>query len=180
MKEPIRRRTFGQVLATAAGAMGLSGDDEQGRAVGQEGVEPQEAISVGSIEEAVNVADVRQLARKKLPKATFEYIDTGSADQYTLRDNLASLQRIKVLPPLLTGVRKADLSVSVLGQKIALPIMLAPVAAQRMYHPDGGLAAARAAATMGTVYAMSGSVGNSVEEIAQASKGPKWFQLYVP
>ena len=77
-------------------------------------------------------------------------------------------------------MRKADLSVSVLGQKIALPIMLAPVAAQRMYHPDGGLAAARAAATMGTVYAMSGSVGNSVEEIAQASKGPKWFQLYVP
>ena len=76
MKEPIRRRTFGQVLATAAGAMGLSGDDEQGRAVGQEGVEPQEAISVGSSEEAVNVADVRQLARKKLPKATFEYIDT--------------------------------------------------------------------------------------------------------
>jgi len=180
MKEPIRRRTFGQVLATAAGAMGLNGDDEQGRAVGQEGSEPPEAISVGSIEEAVNVADVRQLARKKLPKATFDYIDTGSADQYTLRDNLASLQRIKVLPPLLTGVRKADLSVSVLGQKIALPIMLAPVAVQRMYHPDGGLAAARAAATMGTVYAMSGSVGNSVEEIAQASKGPKWFQLYVP
>jgi len=180
MKEPIRRRTFGQVLATAAGAIGLSGDDEQAVAAGQAGAGPPEAVSVGSIEQAVNVADVRQLAREKLPQATFDYIDTGSADQYTLRDNLAALQKIKVLPPLLKGVRKADLSVSVLGKKIAMPIMLAPVAAQRMYHPDGGLAATRAATAMGTVYAMSGSVGNSVEEIAQASKGPKWFQLYVP
>ncbi|MFP6576188.1 MAG: alpha-hydroxy acid oxidase [Pirellulaceae bacterium] len=180
MKQPIRRRTFGQVLASAAGAISLSGDDDQAVAAGQEGAGPQDTIPVGGIENAVNVADVRRLAREKLPKATFDYIDTGSADQYTLRDNLAALQRIKVFPPLLRGVRKVDLSVSVLGKRIAMPIMLAPVAAQRMYHPDGGLAATRAAATMGTVYAMSGSVGNSVEEIAQASKGPKWFQLYVP
>ena len=97
MKEPIRRRTFGQVLATAAGAMGLSADDDQAVAAGQEGAAPPEVISVGSIEQAVNVADVRQLAREKLPKATFDYIDTGSADQYTLRDNLAALQKINSL-----------------------------------------------------------------------------------
>lgn len=178
MKQPIRRRTFGQVLATAAGAISLSGDDDQ--VAGQEGVDAEEPTPVEAIEDAANVADVRQLAKANLPKATFDYIDTGSGDQYTLRDNLAALQRIKVLPPLLKGVRKADLSVTVLGTKIAMPIMLAPVAAQRMYHADGGLAATRAAAAMGTVYGMSSSVGNSVEEIAQSSKGPKWFQLYVP
>ena len=178
MKEPIRRRTFGQVLATAAGAMSVSGEEDQ--VAGQEGTGRQESAPIDTLEDVANVADVRQLAKANLPKATFEYIDTGSADQYTLRDNLAALQRIKVLPPLLKGVRKADLSVTVQGKKIALPIMLAPVAAQRMYHVDGGRAAARAAAAMGTVYGMSGSVGNSVEEIAQASQGPKWFQLYVP
>ncbi|MFP6618441.1 MAG: alpha-hydroxy acid oxidase [Pirellulaceae bacterium] len=177
MKQPIQRRAFGQVLATAAGAMGVSGADEP--LAGQEEQDMQQP-ALKSVDEAVNVADLRRLARVNLPGPTFDYIDTGSGDQYTLRDNLAALQEIKVLPPLLKGVRKTDLSVTVLGRKISMPIMLAPVAAQRMYHPEGGRAAARAAAAMGTLYGMSGSVGNSVEEIAQSGKGPKWFQLYVP
>ena len=177
MTPPIQRRTFGQVLATAAGTMGVAGVD--GPVEGEEGQPMPEPI-VKSIDEAVNVSDLRELARAHLPGPTFDYIDTGSGDQYALRENVAALQAIKVLPPLLKGVRKTDLSVTVLGRKISLPIMLAPVAAQRMYHPEGGRAAARAAEAMGTIYAMSGSVGNSVEEIAQSSKGPKWFQLYVP
>jgi (S)-2-hydroxy-acid oxidase len=177
MKEPIQRRTFGQVLATAAGTMGVAGVDDP--VEGQEGKDVQQSV-VKSVDEAVTVSDLRELARGKLPGPTLDYIDTGSGDQYTLRDNLAALQRIKVMPPLLKGVRKTDLSVTVLGKKLSMPIMLAPVAAQRMYHPEGGRAAARAAAAMGTLYGMSGSVGNSVEEIAQSGKGPKWFQLYVP
>ncbi len=177
MTPPIQRRTFGQVLATAAGTMGVAGVDDP--VEGQEGKDVQQPV-VNSVDEAVTVSDLRELARGKLPGPTFDYIDTGSGDQYTLRDNLAALQRIKVMPPLLKGVRKTDLSVTVLGKKLSMPIMLAPVAAQRMYHPEGGRAAARAAAAMGTLYGMSGSVGNSVEEIAQSGKGPKWFQLYVP
>ncbi len=177
MKQPIQRRAFGQVLATAAGTMGVAGADDS--IEGQEGKHVQQPV-VKSVDEAVTVSDLRELARGKLPGPTFDYIDTGSGDQYTLRDNLAALQRIKVMPPLLKGVRKTDLSVTVLGRKLSMPIMLAPVAAQRMYHREGGRAAARAAAAMGTLYGMSGSVGNSVEEIAQSGKGPKWFQLYVP
>lgn len=130
--------------------------------------------------EPVNVADIRALAEAKLPKATFDYISTGSADGITLRENVAAFRRIKVLPPLLKGVSQPDISTTVLKQKISLPIMLAPVAAQSMYHPQGVLAAARAAASAGTVMGVSSSAGNSVEEIAAASKGPKWFQLYVP
>ena len=72
------------------------------------------------------------------------------------------------------------MATTALGEKIALPIMLAPVAGQQLFHPNGGQAAARAAAGAGTIYCMSSSVGNSVEEIASASRGPKWFQLYMP
>ncbi|MTV81017.1 alpha-hydroxy-acid oxidizing protein, partial [Streptococcus pneumoniae] len=77
------------------------------------------------------------MAASKLPKATFEYISTGSADEVTLRENVAAFQRIRILPPLLTGVAKADKSVVVLKQPIQLPIMLAPVAGQQLYHPHG-------------------------------------------
>lgn len=130
--------------------------------------------------EPVRVADFQALASARLPKATYEYITGGSADEITLRENVAAFQRIRILPPLLTGVATADLSTTVLKQPVKLPILLAPVAGQQMYHPQGGLAAARAAAAAGTVYGVSSSVGHSVEEIAAASKGPKWFQLYVP
>lgn len=128
----------------------------------------------------VTIADYRELARARLPKATFDYIDAGSADEVTLRDNLAAFQRLKLLPPLLTGVAAADLSTTALGCEIKLPIMLAPVAAQRLYHPEGVKASARAAAAMGTICGVSTSATNSVEEVAAAADGPKWFQLYPP
>lgn len=130
--------------------------------------------------EPVNVADFQELARAALPPATYEYITTGSTDEITLRENVAAFQRLRLLPPLLTGVERADTSTIVLKQPIALPILLAPVAGQRLYHADGVLAAARAAAAAKTIMGVSSSAGNSVEEIAAASQGPKWFQLYVP
>ena len=81
MKQPIRRRTFGQVLATAAGAISLSGDDDE---VAAQEVTGQDALPlIDRIEDVANVADVRQLAKEKLPKATFDYIDTGSMPQLT-------------------------------------------------------------------------------------------------
>lgn len=128
----------------------------------------------------VSTAEYERLAHDALPRATYEYISTGSADEFTLRENTAAFQRIKLLPPLLRGVSVPDTSTTVLSQKISFPVLLAPVAGQRLYHPDGGLAAARAAALAGTIYGMSSSVGHSVEEIGAAGSGPKWFQLYVP
>ena len=184
----MNRRLFTQLMALVAGTTGLLQ------------AEAQEAASDGATDgdtpdgagdrapqgakrparQPVNVTDYEALAKAKLPPSTFDYIATGSGDEVTLRENVAAFQRIKVLPPLLAGVAQADLSTTVLKQKIALPIMLAPVAAQRMYHPQGALAAARAAAAAGTIYGVSSSVGHSIEEVAQASDGPKWFQLYVP
>jgi len=180
------RRIFAQTLALNVGALGMIPFS----AVEQCGASDVVPVPSGSKEvavgggsdsfEPVKVVDFQALAAAKLPKATFEYINTGSADEITLRENVAAFQRIQILPPLLTGVAQADPATTVLKQAIQLPIMLAPVAGQQMYHPQGALAAARAAAAAGTVYGVSSSVGHSVEEVAAASEGLKWFQLYVP
>lgn len=175
----MNRRTFAQRLALAAGPIGLLqvSTSRPGRAAEDL---PQPGLPGSRPDEPVKVTDFQTLAAAKLPKATYDYIATGSADEVTLRENVAAFQRIKILPPLLTGVASADPATTVLKQPVRLPILLAPVAGQQMYHPQGALAAARAAAAAGTVYGVSSSVGHSVEEVAAASKGPKWFQLYVP
>jgi len=142
------------------------------------------AVSSGktnpNMPEPVNVADFQKLAESRMQNATYNYITTGSADEITLRENVEAFRRMKVFPPLLKGVSKADLSTTVLKRKIDMPILLAPVAAQRMFHPEGALASARAAAAAKTVFAVSSSVGHSVEEVSRAAAGPKWFQIYVP
>ena len=181
------RRGFTRLMAVAAGsAASRAATGESGAPEGlstsdcESADEASQPAADAPAPEAVNVADFRQQAQARLPRATFEYISTGSGDEYTLRDNTAAFQRLRVLPPLLKGVQQADPSTTVLKHKISLPVLLAPVAAQRMYHPQGVLAAARAAAAAGTVMGISSSAGNSVEEVAAASPGPKWFQLYMP
>lgn len=183
----MNRRLFSKLLALGPGSIGFwqqaRAAETVAAAVG--GATPQAPVSAPATAaqtapEPVNVVDFQALARAALPPATYDYITTGSTDEVTLRDNVVAFQRIRVLPPLLTGVSQADPSTTVLGQPIAFPLMLAPVAGQILFHPQGALAAARAAAAAGTLYGVSSSVGHSVEEVAAASPGPKWFQLYVP
>lgn len=180
----MNRRFFSQLLALGAGSLGLwqaraRADDELAQApagaVPNAGVPPKPRAI-----EPVNVADFQELAKAALPPATYDYITTGSTDEVTLRDNVAAFQRLRLLPPLLTGVADVDTATTVLKQPIALPILLAPVAGQSLYHPQGALASARAAAKAKTILGVSSSVGHSVEEVAAASSGPKWFQLYMP
>jgi 4-hydroxymandelate oxidase len=185
----MNRRIFTQLMALAAGSTEVLGANAEEPSEGgdppaddpktSDATRPRRRGSDGP-REPVRVDDFKSLAKAKLPAATFDYITTGSADEITLRQNVAEFQRIKILPPLLTGVSEADLSTVVLKQPVSLPILLAPVAAQRMYHPQGALASARAAAAAQTIFAVSSSAAHSVEEIAGASEGPKWFQLYVP
>ncbi len=180
----MNRRFFSQLLALGAGSLGLW----QARARADE--ELAQALAGGTQKiggppnprrlEPVNVADFQELAKAALPPATYDYITSGSTDEVTLRDNVAAFQRLRLLPPLLTGVAEVDTATTVLKQPIALPILLAPVAGQNLYHPQGALASARAAASAKTILGVSSSVGHSVEEIAAASTGPKWFQLYMP
>lgn len=180
----MNRRFFSQLLALGTGSLGLwqaraQANDElaQAPAGGPQnvGVLPNPRRL-----EPVNVADFQELAKAALPPATYDYITSGSTDEVTLRDNVAAFQRLRLLPPLLTGVAEVDTATTVLKQPIALPILLAPVAGQSLYHPQGALASARAAASAKTILGVSSSVGHSVEEVAAASSGPKWFQLYMP
>ncbi len=180
----MNRRFFSQLLALGAGSLG----HWQGRARADEELAQAPAGGAQNVGippnlrrlEPVNVADFQELAKAALPPATYDYITSGSTDEITLRDNVAAFQRLRLLPPLLTGVAEVDTATTVLKQPIALPILLAPVAGQSLYHPQGVLAAARAAASAKTILGVSSSVGHSVEEVAAASSGPKWFQLYMP
>lgn len=180
----MNRRLFSQVVALGAGSLGLwqaraQAENEFAQAPASE---PQTVGGPANPRppEPVNVADFQERAKAALPPATYDYITTGSTDEVTLRDNVAAFQRLRLLPPLLTGVAEVATSTTVLKQPVALPILLAPVAGQSLYHPQGVLAAARAAAAAKTILGVSSSVGHSVEEIAAVSSGPKWFQLYMP
>ena len=190
----MNRRVFSQLLAFGAGlftASGASGSelanedesDEEGTDGSVDQCQPRvtrATIRRIPVSDAVTVNDFIPRAKATLPKATFEYITTGSEDEVTLRDNVEAFRRMRVLPPLLHGVSEVDLSTSVLGQQVSMPIVLAPVAGLRLFHRDGGMGSARAAETMGTIAVSSSSVGNSVEELGGGTKGPKWFQMYVP
>ena len=132
-----------------------------------------------SIKDCHNFNDFRKLAKKKLPSPIFHYIDGGADDESTLRRNTESFNDCDLVPNILASVGKPDLSTTVFGKKIDMPIFLSPTAMQRLYHHDGDKASARAAEKFGTFYSMSTMANNSIEEIASISSGPKLFQLYV-
>lgn len=177
----MNRRHFSKSLVLGAGSLGLAFPSVAADppAKGNEDASAEFGVGTTALE-PVTVAEFQAIARQKLPPATYGYITSGSTDQLTLRENVLAFQRIKLLPPILRGIGDVDPSTTVLQQRISMPIMLAPVAAQRMYHPHGAAASARAAAKAGTILGVSSSAGNSVEEIAAASDGLKWFQLYPP
>ena len=131
------------------------------------------------ISDCRNFNDFRILAKKKLPAPIFHYIDGGADDEVTLRRNTSAFDDCDLIPNILTSVGKPDLSTTIFGRKIDMPIFLSPTAMQRLYHPDGDKASARAAEKFGTFYSMSTMANNSIEEISNISSGPKLFQLYI-
>ncbi|MAJ23449.1 MAG: alpha-hydroxy-acid oxidizing enzyme [Candidatus Pelagibacter sp.] len=126
-----------------------------------------------------NFEDFKRLAKKKLPSPIFHYIDGGADDETTLRRNTESFNDCDLVPNILASVGKPDLSTILFGKKIKIPVFLAPAAMQRLYHPEGDKATARAAEKFGTFYSMSTMANNTIEEISEISSGPKLFQLYV-
>lgn len=126
----------------------------------------------------MNLADYEGLARERVEPGAWGYLAGGADDEVTLRENVAAFQRLQLLPRVLVDVSRVDPSVTVLGQRIALPVLLAPTAFQSLVHPDGELATARAASAAGTVAVVSTMAAYRLEEVAAAAPGPKWFQLY--
>jgi len=132
-----------------------------------------------NLKDCHNFDDFRKLAKKKLPSPIFHYIDGGSDDEATLRRNTEAFNDCDLIPNILGSVGTPDLSTTVFGKKIKMPIFLSPAAMQRLYHHEGDKASARAAEKFGIFYSMSSMGNNTIEEISEISKGPKLFQLYV-
>ncbi|MDC3186069.1 alpha-hydroxy-acid oxidizing protein [Candidatus Pelagibacter sp.] len=132
-----------------------------------------------NINDCYNFEDFRRLAKKKLPAPIFHYIDGGSDDEVTLNRNTTAFNDCDLVPNILASVGEPDLSTTVFGRKINMPLFLSPTAMQSLYTPEGDKASARAAEKFGTMYSMSTMASFSIEEIANISSGPKLFQLYV-
>ncbi|HXV86933.1 MAG TPA: alpha-hydroxy acid oxidase [Gemmatimonadales bacterium] len=128
--------------------------------------------------EPVNLLDYENLARERLDAGVYGYVAGGATDEITLVDNVAAFRRMRLLPRVLVDVGTVDAGVTVLGQPISAPILLAPTAFQSLVHPDGELAVARAAAAVRTIMVVSTMSAYRMEEVAAAAAGPKWFQLY--
>jgi isopentenyl diphosphate isomerase/L-lactate dehydrogenase-like FMN-dependent dehydrogenase len=124
-----------------------------------------------------NVADARRLARRILPRAVFDYIDGGAEDEVTMAENERAFREVAFRPRMATRADAPDLTTTVLGTEISLPLLLAPCGLAQLMHPDGALGAARAAKRIGTVSVLSTVAGTPPEGLAH-EPGPRWFQLY--
>src|SRR5262249_49699827 len=127
----------------------------------------------------LNVEDLRKVAKQRLPKVVFDYVDGGADAEVTLRDNCRVFDTVTFRPRNAVSVPACDLRVKVLGREISFPVMLAPVGYSRLMHPGGEPAAARAAGAAGTGYILSTISGHRVEDVRAASQGPVWYQLYI-
>ncbi|MFZ0846543.1 MAG: alpha-hydroxy acid oxidase [Pseudolabrys sp.] len=125
------------------------------------------------------IEDLRDIARRRVPRAFFEYADSGSYGEYTLRANRSDLEAIKLRQRVLVDVSERNLSTTILGQKIAAPLILAPIGLCGMQHGDGEILSAKAANEAGIPFTLSTMSIASIEQVAQATGKPFWFQLYV-
>ena len=125
-----------------------------------------------------NFHDFRKLAKRRLPGPIFDYIDGGADDEVTLRQNTASFNRCDLVPNVLRGVETVDLSVTVMGQKLRMPVYCSPTALQRLFHHQGERAVGAAAAKYGTMFGVSSLGTVSLEELRKAHDTPQVYQFY--
>ena len=132
-----------------------------------------------SINNCHNFEDFRSLAKKRLPSPIFHYIDGAADDEVTFRRNTEAYDKCDLIPNVLTGVKDIDMSTTVMGHKIEMPIYCSPTALQRLFHPDGEIGVGLAAEKYGTMFGVSSLGTASIEEISKLISTPKLFQLYV-
>jgi L-lactate dehydrogenase (cytochrome) len=131
------------------------------------------------MERIINIEDLRRAARRRLPRAVFDYIDGGAEDEVTLRANRQAFEDVTFRPRSAVATPKCDLRTTVLGMPLAFPFLLAPLGSSRMFYPRGEVVAATAAGAAGTVYILSTLSGCRLEDVRAASTGPVWYQLYL-
>jgi L-lactate dehydrogenase (cytochrome) len=127
----------------------------------------------------VNIEDLRRAAKRRLPRAVFDYIDGGADREITLDQNCRAYNEVAFRPRCAVANAKYNLGTTVLGMPLALPFLLAPVGSSRMFYPRGEEVAARAAGEAGTAYILSTLSGCLLEDVRRATTGPAWYQLYL-
>ena len=140
---------------------------------------PRKPPKSAALDACVNVAELEIIAKRRMPGAYYDYYAGGAEDERSLALNRDGFGRWALHPRVLVDVSRVDLATDVLGTAVAMPILLAPAAYQRLAHPEGELATARAAGAAGTLMVVSTMATRSLEEIAAVAGGPLWFQLYV-
>jgi 4-hydroxymandelate oxidase len=129
--------------------------------------------------EPLNLEEYERRARERLPQMVYDYYAGGAGDEITLGDNERAWARVRLRPRVLVDVSACDLGTTLLGQPVSMPLVTAPCALNALAHPDGELAVARATAAAGIVQTLSTLSSYSLEDVAAAARGARWFQLYV-
>lgn len=145
------------------------------QALGQDAAAPPAAAK-----DILNVSEFEPLAHHALPPAHWGYVSTGVDDDATLRANIAAYQHVQLRPHRLVDVSKPDTKVELFGTTWDSPLFLCPVGGQKMFHPEGEVAVARAAKSRRTLQVLSTQTSSSVEDVAAARGVPPWYQLYMP
>ena len=127
----------------------------------------------------LDIADLRERARRRLPRLVFDYVDGGAEGELTLRENCSVFDELTFRPRGAVDLPAVDLSTTVMGARLAVPFVLAPVGSTRLFWPHGEEHAARAAGALGTAYTLSTLAGTRLEDVRAASSGPLWYQLYL-
>ena len=127
----------------------------------------------------INIEDLRRAAKRRLPRVVFDYIDGGAEAEQTLHANSHAFEMVTLRPRCAVATPVCDLRATVMGTSLSMPLILAPVGSSRLMYPRGEEAAARAAGQAGIVYTLSTLSGCRLEDVAAASEGPVWYQLYL-
>src|SRR6202043_1665895 len=130
------------------------------------------------LRDCYNFDDFRRLARRRIPRPILDYIDGAADDEVTYRRNTASFERCDLVPNVLRGVERVDMSVTVLGQRLATPFYCSPTALQRLFHHEGERAVAAAAAKYGTMFGVSSLGTVSLDELRKAHDTSQIYQFY--
>jgi isopentenyl diphosphate isomerase/L-lactate dehydrogenase-like FMN-dependent dehydrogenase len=144
---------------------------------------PADTSSVPNNEKKINIVTLRDLeaqAQKVMAAYGFAYVSGGAGDEWTMRENMAAFDRWVINADFMNGTGSADTSTTILGNKLSYPVITAPMGNQGSVHAQGDIPNVKGAAAAGTLYCVSSVAQQSLEDLAAASNGPKWFQLYIP
>ena len=177
-------RTRRDFLSATAAAMTLSsalpslasGEASPAQAAASSYAAPTEIKAV----DFINLRELEPAAQKVIPAGGFGYISSAAGDEWTKRENEAAFKRVTIVPRYLTGYKDADRSTTLLGSKISTPLIVSAMASHGMAHVTAEVGSAKGTGEAGALFTAPSLSNNTLEEIAQAGAGPKWFQIYLP